>query len=198
MTLGSTVSNRNEYQEYFLGGKDGRFVGLTSPSCTDCLEIWEPQPSGTLRACPGLYKDCFTFFSFTFWPDLPLPSLHLSSELGWYGLLREFAKLGHPSGNRQQTKAELASVEQTDARTLKKSRIRAVGSFRRFAIVYAPAYHFQSVDKLEIPFTYPNRIPRWCLTARSSYRLEAHHLPAAVKRTLDMCIWYSIYVANMY
>jgi hypothetical protein len=38
-----SVSNRNEYQEYFLGGgKGGRFVGLTtlSPSCADCLEIW--------------------------------------------------------------------------------------------------------------------------------------------------------------
>jgi len=22
------------------------------PSCADCLEIWEPQPPGTLRACP--------------------------------------------------------------------------------------------------------------------------------------------------
>ena len=48
--------NRNEYQEYFLGGKGGRCVGLTTlpPSCADCLEIWEPQPPGTLRACPGL------------------------------------------------------------------------------------------------------------------------------------------------
>ena len=37
-------------------GKDGRCVGLTTlpPSCTDCLEIWEPQPPGTLRACPGI------------------------------------------------------------------------------------------------------------------------------------------------
>ena len=37
-------------------GKDGRFVGLTTLplSCADCLEIWEPQPPGTLRACPGL------------------------------------------------------------------------------------------------------------------------------------------------
>ena len=45
------------YQEYFLGGKGGRCVGLTNlpPSCADCLEIWEPQPPGTLRACPGLY-----------------------------------------------------------------------------------------------------------------------------------------------
>jgi hypothetical protein len=49
-------SNRNEYQEYFLGGKGGWYVGLTtlSPSCTDCLEIWESQLPGNLRACPEL------------------------------------------------------------------------------------------------------------------------------------------------
>ena len=48
--------HRNEYQEYFLGVKGGRCVGLTtlSPSCADCLEIWEPQPPGTIRACPCL------------------------------------------------------------------------------------------------------------------------------------------------
>jgi len=23
-------------------------------SCADCLEIWEPQPPGTFRVCPGL------------------------------------------------------------------------------------------------------------------------------------------------
>jgi hypothetical protein len=27
---------------------------LLPPSCADCLEIWEPEPPGTLRACPGL------------------------------------------------------------------------------------------------------------------------------------------------
>ena len=45
------ASNRNEYQEYFLGGKGGRCVGLTTlpPSCADCLEFWDPQPPGTLR-----------------------------------------------------------------------------------------------------------------------------------------------------
>jgi len=53
-----TVSNRNKYQEYFLGGKGCRCLGLTTLplSCADCLEIWEPQTPGTLRAYPG-----FTF-----------------------------------------------------------------------------------------------------------------------------------------
>jgi hypothetical protein len=51
-----SASNRNEYQEYFLVGKGGRCVGLTTlpPSSADCLEMWEPQPPGTLWACPGL------------------------------------------------------------------------------------------------------------------------------------------------
>jgi hypothetical protein len=56
-----SVSNRNEYQEYFLGGKGGRCVWLTTlpPSCPDCLEIWEPQPPGTLRACNGIALPLF-------------------------------------------------------------------------------------------------------------------------------------------
>ena len=51
-----SASNRNEYQEYFLGDKGSRCVQLTTlpPSCANCLEIWEPHPPGTLRACPGL------------------------------------------------------------------------------------------------------------------------------------------------
>jgi hypothetical protein len=61
-----SVSNRNEYQKYFLrggggGGKAGRYIGLTTlpRSCTDYLELqristcWSPQ---------GLYSDCFTIF----------------------------------------------------------------------------------------------------------------------------------------
>ena len=58
MVLGltQTLTDMNEYQEYFLGGKGGRCVGLTTlpPSFADCLEIWEPQPPGTLRVCPVL------------------------------------------------------------------------------------------------------------------------------------------------
>jgi hypothetical protein len=57
-----SASNRNKYKKYFLVGKGGRCVRLTilTLSRGECLEIWEPQPSGTLRACPGLYWNCFT------------------------------------------------------------------------------------------------------------------------------------------
>jgi len=38
------------------GAKGGRCIGLTTlpPSRADCLEIWEAQPPGTLRACNGI------------------------------------------------------------------------------------------------------------------------------------------------
>ena len=60
-----SASNRKEYQEYFLGCRGGLSVGLITlpPSCADCLEIWEPEPPGTSRACKGvtlLYTGCFT------------------------------------------------------------------------------------------------------------------------------------------
>jgi len=54
--------NRHENRKYLLEGKGGRCVGIgmLPPSYADCLEICEPQTSGTLRACPGLYRHCFT------------------------------------------------------------------------------------------------------------------------------------------
>jgi hypothetical protein len=57
-----TVQPVATYQEYFLGGKGGRCVRLTTlpPLCAYCHETWEPQPRGTLRACPGLWWDCST------------------------------------------------------------------------------------------------------------------------------------------
>jgi len=44
-------------------GKGGRCLQLTilAPQFAECLQIWEPQTPGTLRACPGLDRDCFTF-----------------------------------------------------------------------------------------------------------------------------------------
>jgi hypothetical protein len=52
------MSTRNNFW-----GECGRCVGLTTlpTSCADCLEIWEPQPHGTLWTCPSLQWDCFTF-----------------------------------------------------------------------------------------------------------------------------------------
>jgi hypothetical protein len=57
-----SASNRNEYQEYFLGAKGGPCVMPTMlpPACADFLEVWEPQPPGILRASSGLYRDCCT------------------------------------------------------------------------------------------------------------------------------------------
>jgi hypothetical protein len=50
MALGvESASNKNEYEEYFLVGKGGRFVGLTTLplSCDMFLEIWASHPPGT-------------------------------------------------------------------------------------------------------------------------------------------------------
>jgi len=47
-----SASNSNECQEYFLEN-----------SCADSLEISESQPTGTLKVCPGLNRDWFTFTS---------------------------------------------------------------------------------------------------------------------------------------
>jgi hypothetical protein len=46
-----SVANRNEYQKYFLGGRGGRRIRLTTLPRADCLEIWEPRPLGTLWVC---------------------------------------------------------------------------------------------------------------------------------------------------
>jgi len=60
MALGLT----HPLTEYFLGGKGSRCIGLTTipSSCANCLEIWEPQPPGTLwavQACNGIALPLF-------------------------------------------------------------------------------------------------------------------------------------------
>ena len=53
MTLGLTQPLREmSTTNISLGVKGGRCVGLTAlpHSCADCVEIWTPQPPGTLRA----------------------------------------------------------------------------------------------------------------------------------------------------
>jgi hypothetical protein len=79
MTLRSTQPLTEMSTRNISWGKGCRYVGLTTlpPSCVDCLEIWEPQPPGTLTACPGPYRGCFT-----------LPQLHPTRKL-WRLLERE-------------------------------------------------------------------------------------------------------------
>jgi hypothetical protein len=51
----NSASTRNDYQEYFLGGKGGRCVWPTRSA--DCLEIWEPQTpeiSELVHDCNGI------------------------------------------------------------------------------------------------------------------------------------------------
>jgi hypothetical protein len=65
-------------------------VRLTTlpPSCVVCLEILEPQPPGTLKACAGLYRNYFTIFSTA------------GSQNMWatgHCLLAGFCKYGHES-----------------------------------------------------------------------------------------------------
>jgi hypothetical protein len=64
MALGSTQPLAEMSTGNFLGGKGGWCEGLTTLelSCANCMEIWEPQPPGTLRSCPGQYRDWFTFY----------------------------------------------------------------------------------------------------------------------------------------
>jgi len=52
----SSVSNRNEYQKYFLEDKGIWCEGLINlpPSCTNCLEIWSLnllEKAGPFQVC---------------------------------------------------------------------------------------------------------------------------------------------------
>ena len=56
-----SASNRNEYQRFSLGSKNGRCVGLTTlpPSCADCMKILEA--STTRSALDSLYRYRITY-----------------------------------------------------------------------------------------------------------------------------------------
>jgi len=86
-TAVDSASNRNEYQAYFVACKGGRCVRLTTlpPSCVDCLEIWKPQPPGTLRACPDLYRVYGGCYTFTFY----LLNMSLGGSQSWFERFEE-------------------------------------------------------------------------------------------------------------
>ena len=56
MALGLTQPLTEMSTRNISWGKGGRCVGLTTspPSCAGCFEVWDPQPTGTLRAFPGI------------------------------------------------------------------------------------------------------------------------------------------------
>jgi hypothetical protein len=57
-----------------------RCIGLTlPPQCADCLEIWEPQLSGTLWACPG-FNLCF-LQNFTLTQGLKISTVRLICKI---------------------------------------------------------------------------------------------------------------------
>ena len=64
--LSYRAHNRNEYHEYFLGSKGGRYGGWRPYHLQASIvwEVWELQPPGNLMACPGHYTDCITFALF--------------------------------------------------------------------------------------------------------------------------------------
>ena len=59
--------------------RDISWGGLTRPvrradkllSCTDCLQIWEPQPPGTLRACSRPVQELLFIINFQLYYDTP-------------------------------------------------------------------------------------------------------------------------------
>jgi hypothetical protein len=69
-----------------LESKGNRWLGLTTlpSSCADCLEIWKPQPPGTLWAGIDLYSHCFTSYKEypTFYQVLAKPSQRLREITG--------------------------------------------------------------------------------------------------------------------
>ena len=106
VALGSTQPlNRNEYQESFLGVKDGRCVELTTlpHSCADFLEILEPQLPGTPRVCPRpvagkLYLFTGTLIRYSYQKDKEKEALIRSkskvlSETGLYWIENYFDRV---------------------------------------------------------------------------------------------------------
>ena len=67
----SSTLKKKRVPEMFRGVKGGRCLRLETwlLSCADCLEIWEPEPPGTLRACPGICLPCFASFGFVSRPS---------------------------------------------------------------------------------------------------------------------------------
>jgi hypothetical protein len=57
-----TARNTNEYQEYLLVVKGGKFWWVTTLTLLCAVyNVWESQPPSALRDCLGPYMNYFTF-----------------------------------------------------------------------------------------------------------------------------------------
>ena len=79
------------------------WLATIPPSCADCLEICGPEPLATSRACPGLYRVCFTL-TFTFdhgsslrtkAPGFIRPIFNAYRQLSTVGLKRRASEAAH-------------------------------------------------------------------------------------------------------
>jgi hypothetical protein len=71
----NSASNSNEYQEYFLAGKGGRCVRLTTlpHSRADCLEIGNLnllEPPGPAQACNGITSYIYIYVTAIYTVDV--------------------------------------------------------------------------------------------------------------------------------
>ena len=90
-----------------------------------CLEIWEPKPPGTLRAFPGLYRDCFTFI------HTPHHHTHLLSMLDLS--FSEYSQVLSPS--------TFWTIWNTLVQPFVVKYHKSLGSFHRFSAPWVIWYH---------------------------------------------------------
>jgi hypothetical protein len=90
MAVGSTQPPVKMSTRNIPGGKGGQCVRLTTspPSCAECHEIWEPKPSGTLWATPGLLRDSFYNIVEPGCNDIALyDTSSIATDILWYQLI---------------------------------------------------------------------------------------------------------------
>jgi len=91
-----TAFNRNEYQEYILGGKSGQCLGPTTlppfhvPTDMKSWSFTFLEPSGPIQPFPGPKRDFFPFAfnilycAYSFWRSSVKREMELCYKFDWY------------------------------------------------------------------------------------------------------------------